>query len=92
MSWTLSAQIEPGEDFDLKIAKAEVNGPNDPWITEQSRVAKEAAIDLIASGKLGDPSTFGFFVSLTGHANTGHAPSPGWVNDCVTISISQRTG
>lgn len=28
-------------------------------------------------------------VTMSGHANPGHAPSPGWANDALTVSVTQ---
>jgi len=48
--------------------------------------AKQATSTLLESGALGQGN---FNVSLSGHANPGNVPADGWVNDCVTIRITQ---
>lgn len=45
-----------------------------------------AARGLIESGALGDGP---WIVSVSGHSNPGHKPTPGWSNDSVTINVYQ---
>jgi hypothetical protein len=56
---------------------------------EQFAVARAAASRLIDSGLVGDPAKFLFNVTLSGHGNPNHEPTPGWANDCIAINVSQ---
>lgn len=52
---------------------------------EQARLA---AVGLIESGALGD-DTHRFRISVSGHANVDHEPSPPWSNDGLSLQILQ---
>jgi hypothetical protein len=60
-----------------------------PEHLDQFAKAKTVAQDIILSGVLGDPATKRFNVNIGGHGNPNHEPAQGWVNDCISISISQ---
>jgi hypothetical protein len=76
-------------------AQTQINAVED-WhgVTEQEATVEQihasvsAAKSLAASGVIGSPS-HRFSATLTGHANPGHGPREGWVNDIVTISVCQ---
>ncbi|NUO58983.1 MAG: hypothetical protein HOV78_20165 [Hamadaea sp.] len=55
-------------------------------VCQQIDAAAAAAAALLTSGTLGEGP---WFVSLSGHANPGHKPTPGWSNDAITIHVSQ---
>ena len=54
---------------------------------EQFEAALAAARTIVESGAVGESAVR---VSLSGHANPGHAKRDGWANDTVTVSISQH--
>lgn len=89
MSWS-TAPVKPVdfEHINEVIDAAMITGAQHEEHHEQFAAAKEAAKALIASGALGD-GTDGrlFIVSLNGHANPGHQPTPGWANDMITVSV-----
>lgn len=54
----------------------------------QQLVAFFNAIDELADA-IGQPDD-DIFVSVTGHANPGHAPRDGWADEFITISVAAR--
>lgn len=95
MSWTLGAQtITPNG---IENVAALVDAMPETWQTgdghnesgESIQLAKAAIKMLLCSGAVGDPATYSFYVSASGHSNAGYAPKSGWSNDQVTISVSQ---
>lgn len=54
----------------------------------QADVAFDASAALILSGAVGSPEKK-YKVMLSGHANPGNEPNPGWSNDSLTINIYQ---
>lgn len=58
-------------------------------VREAVNEATVAALELVESGMVGSADK-GFTVTLSGHANEGHEPTEGWVNDCVTVSVVQQ--
>lgn len=54
----------------------------------QADVAFDASSAIILTGVIGS-SEKKYKVMLSGHANPGHEPNPGWANDCITINIYQ---
>lgn len=91
MSWSASVPSTPAADFPAAIYAAVPGGtpPFLPEVIEQLDAAKAAAEAIFESGAVGD-STHSYAVSMSGHANTGHGPAPGWANDQVSITISQQ--
>lgn len=84
MSWSTSSGGE--------VSKDEIEVP-DPHLSpdvateqhEQYQVAMEVAEQLAkVVGRPGDK----VIVTLSGHANPGHAPRQGWANEVVTVSVS----
>jgi hypothetical protein len=69
---------------------APIIGDLTPEVEEQVNLATQAAQKLVRSGAFGNPEERDFIVSLSGHANPGHAPAPGYANDCVTINVTQK--
>lgn len=55
-------------------------------VREQVHAAVTVVESLIDSGAVGSGP---FIATLAGHANPGHEPQPGWVNDMVSISLTQ---
>lgn len=56
----------------------------------QLKAAKAAAAALIKSGCLGELEGGSYDVHLRGHANKGHALTPGWSHDWVDVSIGRQ--
>jgi hypothetical protein len=77
---------------DLAPEKAQTGIPEtwEPHVVEQYDAARSVACTLIATGAIGAKAKV-FSVSLSGHANPGHVPQEGWANDCITVSVSQRS-
>lgn len=59
-------------------------------VREQVAAALTALLVLLSDNALGDPKENDYVVNISGHANPGHKPAPGWANDCVTITVSQK--
>lgn len=68
-----------------------IGQPDVPEAEEAFLTAVDAADKLVSTGVFGNPASKRFYVNLSGHANTSHEPAEGWVNDCVTISVSQAS-
>lgn len=86
MSWSASYTNIDGvrDDFD----PSKVQPPNlDDHVREAFDTAVKAALDMINSRHYGVDCKWN--VTLSGHANVGHVPVSGWVNDCVTVAVSQ---
>lgn len=73
--------------FDQAVFKTFPDGPS-PEVVDHLFVGKTAAAESITSGVFGDPDSE-FVVVVSGHANPEHQPKEGWVNDCISISITQ---
>jgi hypothetical protein len=91
MSWSIAVPESPGNEIIQAIYAAPVTGQdvNLTHVYKATEAAKEAVVELISSGALGDFIEHSYRVSLNGHANVGHQPDAHWTNDCMTISISQ---
>lgn len=96
MSWNFSVNGVTKENADAALnAAAEgqidniMRGDSGEEMMAQAEQSTYAAVAIIESGCLGDGP---FLVSLSGHANPGHEPRDGWVNDVVSISISAQRG
>jgi hypothetical protein len=53
---------------------------------EQFEAARQTAMKVLDSGAVGDGECV---ITISGHANEGHAPKNGRANDRVSISIQQ---
>lgn len=85
MSWGVSLSVENG--------KIEVVGlPSNVEVEhhkDQFTVAKRVVRSLVKSGTFGDPEG-AYDVVISAHGNPDHKPTPGWSNDFINISLSQR--
>jgi len=60
------------------------NGENESKVALE--LAKETALSLVRGGQLG----YGKFkATMSGHANEGNQPRPGWSNDSISVSLYQ---
>lgn len=90
MSWSVTGILTGANDAvttalrDLRTSALIQN----PDATDQVDAALIAARALFNSGAVGSPDRR-YTVRLMGHANPGHAPRPGWTNDCVTVTLEQ---
>lgn len=57
---------------------------------EQFDAALEAIEALLGKGAVGTEGLL--HLTLSGHANPGHTPRPGWANDTVMVSVSRASG
>lgn len=54
---------------------------------DQIKAAQKAVAELVkAVGGKKDT----YFVSISGHANPGHEPMPGYANEIISVSVSAR--
>lgn len=91
--WSFSVVVQTHESATefadgLVDQVAPLDGPADAESREQITKAIEAAKLLLDSGALGGPGTT-INVTLSGHANAGHAPLDGWQNDFLSLSFAQ---
>lgn len=84
MSWGATYTVV-GNEGQYKI---EPSGVNSDEAKEQFDKAILLVRNIIDSEVLGDRD-LSYRVNLSGHANPKHEKTPGWANDCLTISISQ---
>ncbi len=87
MSWSCSTKIQAGDDVRVKLGAIQVSRatPTSPEMDEQVRVAIEAAAEIVSSGALGPHACT---VQLSGHANLGHVPAPGFSNDYIAVTVA----
>jgi len=88
MSWSANFKIIDSE-FNIESILGFI--PDVSEVHEALDSAMEAVRTLVTSAAFGNMSNVDFQVNISGHANPGHVPAPGWANDCITISISQLT-
>lgn len=93
MSWSASASnvaydavVETIEGLSLPET---LNPPATPEMEAQLAAAKAAAKAIFEAGVVGGPEDGPFSVSLVGHANAGHARTPGWGTDMVYVQVTQ---
>lgn len=89
MSWSAHAIVKRTSPapavFEIQhVQTQEGNGEEES--KEAVLIAKEAVLRIVGSGKLGVGT---FDVHLSGHANTGNEPTPGWGNDFISINITK---
>lgn len=88
MSWNASYNSKAEFAANTPNHESPTGTANDPT-NDQAAAARAAAQAIIDSGAVGDESR-DFVISISGHVNPEHAPTPGYANDCVTINISQK--
>jgi hypothetical protein len=90
MSWSKGFPNKEsfGNKEQREEARASVISQSGADAGQQFDAACTAADIVINSGSIGD-SAKDFSISLSGHSNPNHEPTPGWANDCVTINIYQ---
>ena len=94
MSWFAATkpEVTPLSADEIVFSNFNFTGqPDVPEAEESFLHAVEAARKIADSGIVGNPAVKRFNVSVSGHANPGNVPAEGWVNDCVSISISQAS-
>lgn len=95
MSWSFNTRVTAGEVkskllVTAQAAKARMGA--DPegsgWADDQVAEAIEVAARLVGGGSVGHSGKL-FLVSCNGHANPSHEPRAGWVDDTVTVTVTQ---
>ena len=93
MSWAVTGiRLNNGEVGELDEKRLLEFTEEDKYtdeVREQVASALEALLVLLSHNALGKPKENNYVVSISGHANPGHKPAPGWAKDCVTITVSQ---
>ena len=56
---------------------------------EEFRLGIKLANEIIDSGLVGSGDKE-YHINLSGHVNPNHEPAPGWANDCLTVTVSQK--
>ena len=87
MSFSFSVQATPLAELAQAIDDATPVGLSEATV-ESVAAAKAAVLGLVDSGVLGSGEVY---VSVSGHANPEHKPTPGWANDFVSLTITQAT-
>lgn len=90
MSWSAKYTVTKEVDNEPSVVveyEQTQNGHGENESKVALRLAKDTAVSMIRTSKLGDSCKFN--VGLSGHANPDNQKSPGWSNDFVTIAISQ---
>jgi hypothetical protein len=88
MSWSRS--YDSRENFANDVPQYPSPIATGDGVQEQIATARAAAQQVIDSGVVGGTDK-DFSVNLSGHSNPGHEPAPSWANDCLTISINQKS-
>jgi hypothetical protein len=91
MSWSASGKIltQPGRAPVIELSAQQTQTGNGAQESKDAlEMAKTVARDIVDTGRLG---TGEFTVNLSGHANDGNKPVPGWSNDYLTITINQQS-
>lgn len=88
MSWS-AYTCGLAADIGGRIDALEPNYPGIPEREAQIAAAKTAAHALIESGAVGTAPAFG--VTLSGHANAGHAQVSGYAADTLAVNVAQAT-
>ncbi len=84
MSWGTRTLVEVSKDA-INIPDPVLSDEVESEQAEQLAAAREALAALVdAVGRPGDKVV----VTLSGHANPGHGPRPGWANECVTVQVT----
>src|SRR5512142_3484513 len=98
MSWSGRISIPKGTAYreaEKQVVDLAVAGqPASDAAEEAIQTAKMMVINVLASGAVtgshvDEPLRHGISVSISGHANPGHDPAPGWSNDSMTVSVYQ---
>jgi hypothetical protein len=81
----------PGPEVVEAIRALEFEGEAAQYVIEQIEAAKQAAIELFNSGAIGavDDPALHYHVTLSGHANADHVPTPGYDNDTLSVHVVQ---
>lgn len=98
MSWSFSFTAERAEDIAKEFAAArDAYFAQGHWATdeafgesyEQSMRACDSAVALAAAVGQGNSDT-GYSVTVSGHANPGHAHRQGWSDEAIHVNVSER--
>lgn len=81
MSWALHTRVHPAGEIVEALAHTTPRAHISDDQLEQAHSAKEAAIDLIQSGTVGNPEKDAYIVSVSGHAGEG-------AEDSVTVTVT----
>jgi exo-beta-1,3-glucanase (GH17 family) len=94
-SFSFVAQTKDSFDSDFesafeayKAGQASANQPLSDEAVEQIEAAADAAQMLVEVNGWPSEATH-YNVTLSGHANPGHAPAQGYANDYVQVSVTQ---
>lgn len=87
MSW--SASYPSKADFEANKPQFP-GGSEEPQVQDQVAIARSVAKLVVESGAVGNPETKDFSISISGHANPEHEKTPGWANDCISVSVYQK--
>lgn len=89
MSWGINYKVEDGDISESEQDRlVEIGTSLSEDALQQFTTAVLVVAGIIDDGLVGN-STGQFQVSISGHANKDHKPTPGWANDMITISVSQ---
>lgn len=86
MSW--NKRYDSREAFE-QDAPVFATPASDSETLQQMARAREAAGLLVHSDVVAD-SGRDVTVTMNGHANPDHAPREGWVNDSITVTVTQK--
>lgn len=86
MSWSASTK-DAVNKASIAVDKPQLSDAVEVEQEAQFQAAVAAAKLLAVSvGRLGDE----VMVTMSGHANPGHAPRVGWADEVITVSVSAR--
>lgn len=88
MSWHVTKTIDGNSQEDeFALLRREALTQN-PECGDQFDAAWTAACAIVGSGAAGAPGKK-YIVALSGHANPGHEPRPGWATDTIGVTVTQ---
>lgn len=90
MSWNAYYSTREGFNTDTPMSSSPAKIDLTGVVAEQWKVARNAAAGVLSSGAVGNADKE-FSITLSGHANPRHEPAEGWANDCISITITQKS-
>lgn len=90
MSWWIRYESTQDYTGDVRAPGSAKDEDLSAEAKEQVDLALKTANAVIAHAAIGGREK-DYAVSLSGHANPGHAPTSGYANDCITVTVSQKS-
>lgn len=86
MTWHVTGTFTDNGSDNIETLREQAISQN-PECGDQYDTAGKAVTLIIESGAIGCGK--GFYVTMSGHANPNHEPSPGTASDVISVSVSR---